>query len=169
MAVGTMRDKVDEFMRSQAQSRPLAALGQKCGMDRADNIAVDLKGNILTCQNVSANSIAPNGEAHKIGHVSELASAKLTTATHWSERVECPKCPMLQVCAGSCMFLEGDLWETSCDNAFSDAVPVFAAGMEFLTGFAPIRIDGPQREDRKDLWKSSPSVKPRVIPIKVAA
>ena len=44
MSVGTMRDKVDEFMRAQAQSRPLNSLGQKCGMDRDDSIAVDMKG-----------------------------------------------------------------------------------------------------------------------------
>ncbi len=50
------------------------------------------------------------------------------------------------------MFLEGPLWDRSCDNAFSDAVPIFAAGIEFLTGLVPIYIDGPQRDDRKDIF-----------------
>jgi uncharacterized protein len=50
------------------------------------------------------------------------------------------------------MFLEGPLWDRSCENAFSDAVPIFAAGFEFLTGLVPIYIDGPQRDDRKDIF-----------------
>jgi len=166
---GVVVNRIQSFVNSIRTSRPASSLGQKCGMDRADNIAVDLKGNILTCQNVSAAGVAPNGDSHKIGHVSDLDNAKLTTATHWSKREECPKCPMLQICSGSCMFLEGPLWDASCDNAFSDAVPIFAAGMEFLTGFAPLRIDGPQRDDRKDLWKTAPAPQKRVIPIRAAA
>ena len=50
------------------------------------------------------------------------------------------------------MYLEGVWWDVTCDNAFSDAVPVFAAGVEFLTGLVPVYIDGPQREDRKDIF-----------------
>jgi len=142
-------------------------------MDRIDSIAVDLKGNVLTCQNVSAASAAPNGQAHRIGHVSDLAAVKLDTATHWSKRRDCPSCPMLQICQGSCMFLEGPLWDRSCDNAYSDAVPIFAAGIEFLTGCVPIYIDGDFREDRKDIFglvNGVPDAKPkRVIPINAIA
>ncbi len=50
------------------------------------------------------------------------------------------------------MFLEGELWEAGCDNAFSDNVVFLAAAVEFLTGFVPVYIEGPQREDRKDIW-----------------
>lgn len=161
-----VRDRVANFVNSIRVGRRSDILGQKCGMDRPDNIAVDLRGNVVTCQNVSAASVAPNGQSHKIGHVSDLANVKLNTATHWSKREECPNCPVLQICKGSCMFLEGDLWETSCDNAFSDALPVFAAGIEFLTGCVPIHIEGPQREDRKDIWnRAQPQGKRRVIPI----
>ena len=144
-------------------------------MDKTDSIAVDLRGNVLTCQNVSAASNAPNGQPHRIGHVSDLASVKLNTATHWSKREDCPSCPMLQICQGSCMFLEGPLWDRSCDNAFSDAVPIFAAGIEFLTGLVPFHIEGELRDDRKDIFGFSEQVKPsrdrppRVFPISVVA
>ena len=70
MAVGTMRDKVDEFIRAQAQSRPLISLGQKCGMDRDDSIAVDMKGNVMTCQNMSASTnhkVGPSKYLHRSG------------------------------------------------------------------------------------------------------
>lgn len=163
-------DRTMSFVNSIRVGRRADTLGQKCGMDREENIAVDLRGNVLTCQNVSAASVAPNGQEHKIGHVSDLAGVKLNTATHWSKRGECPKCPVVHICKGSCMFLEGDLWEASCDNAFSDAIPIFAAAIEFMTGCVPIHIEGPQREDRKDIWnRAQPVGKRRTIPIAVAA
>ena len=171
--VTAVRNRVASFVNSIRTQRPASSVGQKCGMDKAGNIAVDLRGNVLTCQNVSAASTAPNGESHKIGHVSDLAGVKLNTATHWSKRSDCPSCPMLQICQGSCMFLEGELWDRSCDNAYSDAVPVFAAGIEFLTGMVPVFIDGDFRDDRKDIFGmvNGPSAKTakRVIPIQPIA
>jgi uncharacterized protein len=150
--VQAVNSKTASFINSIRSRRPASSLGQKCGMDKSDSIAVDLRGNVLTCQNVSAASTAPNGQVHRIGHVSDLAAVKLDTATHWSKRADCPSCPMLQICQGSCMFLEGPLWDRSCDNAFSDAVPIFAAGIEFLTGQVPVHIEGDFREDRKDIF-----------------
>jgi uncharacterized protein len=174
--VQAVSSKTASFVNSIRSRRPASSLGQKCGMDKTDSIAVDLRGNVLTCQNVSAASNAPNGQPHRIGHVSDLASVKLNTATHWSKRDDCPNCPMLQICQGSCMFLEGPLWDRSCDNAFSDAVPIFAAGVEFLTGLVPIHIDGPQRDDRKDIFGQLRAVRveainhpARLFPIRVVA
>lgn len=166
-------DKVVDFVESIVNQRPASVLGQKCGMDRADAMAVDLKGNVLTCQNVSFSSMAPNGHSHRLGHVSDLDSVKLNTATHWSRRPHCNHCPVLQLCKGSCMFLEGELWERSCDNAFADNIAFFAAGIEVLTGFVPIYIDGPQQNNRKDIFGLiHPSISPpplsstrKIIPI----
>jgi uncharacterized protein len=171
--VQAVRNRVASFVNSIRTGRPASSLGQKCGMDKGENIAVDLRGNVLTCQNVSAASAAPNGESHRIGHVSDLAAVMLNTSTHWSKRKDCPSCPMLQICQGSCMFLEGPLWDRSCDNAYSDAVPIFAAGIEFLTGCVPVFIDGDFREDRKDIFGLVNGVpdapKKRVIPIQSVA
>jgi uncharacterized protein len=150
--IASVRDRVMSFVNSLRFMRPASSLGQKCGMDRSDSIAVDLKGNVLTCQNVSAAALAPNGESHRIGHTSQLDQVALKTATHWSHRSECPKCPVLQICKGSCMFLEGPLWEASCNNAYSDALPIFASGIEFLTGLVPVFIDGDIPEARKDIF-----------------
>ncbi len=50
------------------------------------------------------------------------------------------------------MFLQGPLWEASCNNAYSDALPIFAAGIEFLTGLVPVRIEGNLHENRKDIF-----------------
>ena len=150
--ISSVRDRMMSFVNSLRTKRPASRLGQKCGMDQSDSIAVDLKGNVLTCQNVSASASAPNGQSHCIGNTSHLGDVALTTSTHWSKRSECPKCPVVQICKGACMFLEGPLWDASCDNAYSDALPIFAAGIEFLTGLIPVHIDGELRGDRKDIF-----------------
>lgn len=168
--VSSVCQKTASFVNSIRTGRLAKSLGQKCSMDQIDKIAVDLRGNILTCQNVSAASVAANGESHRVGHVSNLAGVRLNTSTHWGKRKECPSCPMLQICQGSCMFLNGLLWERSCDNAYSDAIPIFAAGIEFLTGCIPVYIDGNFRADRKDVFgqmnNTSLDLKKRVIQIK---
>ena len=163
--------KMVTFIESLRTRRPSSLLAQKCGMDNPESMAVDLRGNVLTCQNVSSKGVAPNGESHIIGTTKDIAAARLTTSTHWSHRDECVKCPVLQICAGACMFLEGPLWEATCDNAYSDNVVVLAAAIEYLTGYVPMQIEGPHRADRHDIWKAQPG-KPsarKVIPIKIAA
>jgi uncharacterized protein len=144
--------RVNDIVQSIVERRPAKALGQKCGMDRPDSMAVDLRGNVLTCQNASATAVAPNGESHRIGHTSVIKDILLTTAKHWSLREACSDCPVLQSCKGSCMFLEGQYWRAACINAFADHLPFFVAAIEHLTGYVVFYIDGPQRESRKDIF-----------------
>lgn len=147
--------RIKEWYNSIATERKADTLGQKCGMDKEDTIAVDLRGNVLTCQNVSSVSTAPNGRSHLIGHVTNMKAVKLRTSTHWKFREECMNCPVLQVCKGSCMFLQKELFKISCDNAYSDHIPFFAAAIEMMTGYLPYRIEAQSyelSEERKDLW-----------------
>ena len=72
-----------EFYASIQRRRPIEALGQKCGMDSPDAIAVDLRGNVMTCQNTGAKGV------HKIGHVDDFSAIALDTATHFAFRPEC--------------------------------------------------------------------------------
>jgi len=160
--------KIRDFIGSIITSRPASSVGQKCSMDRSDNMAVDLNGNVLTCQNTSAISIGPNGESHKIGHVNDFDNIAMKTSTHWSKREECPNCPVLQLCKGSCMFLDGPLWEIGCNNAFSDNIAFFASAIEIITGYLPFYIEGPQREDRFDIFgliNGVPKDDKKIIPI----
>lgn len=148
----SISQKMTGFMDSIKQGRRLESLPQKCGMDKSDAIAVDLNGNVLTCQNVSTVSNNPAGISHHIGHVNDLENVKINTATHWSDREECPNCPVVHICKGACMFLSGDLWEASCNNAFSDNIIIFANAFELMTGYIPAYIEGPLRQDRKDVF-----------------
>jgi len=162
--------KMNDFLNSIRSRRDAFTLGQKCGMDKEDKIAVDLSGNVLTCQNVSSTSTAMNGQPHKIGHVSAFDDIKLNTATHWSKRESCTTCPVLQLCKGSCMFLEGPLWDAGCDNSYSDNIPYFAGTIERITGFMPYRIEHDSLpEDRKDLWAAKPKQRAKEFPIPVVA
>jgi uncharacterized protein len=169
----TSHDKVTDFIKSVATGVRLDSVTQKCGMDKKENIAVDLNGNVLTCQNVSAVSTNPSGISHLVGNVSDLNNVNLKTSTHLSEREECPKCPVVHICKGACMFLTGDLWEISCNNAFSDNIVAFSVAFEQMTGCIPEYIDGPLRQDRKDIYwwthgKPETKRKNKVIPILAA-
>jgi uncharacterized protein len=137
MPVMTMRSKMEDFFRSIAQARPANSIGQKCGMDRPDNIAVDLKGNALTCQNTSGVT------KHRIGSIEALEDIRLNTAHHWSTRQECGRCPVLQLCQGGCLFLEDRLWRQACDNSFTHNLAVLAAALYWLTRLVLVEIEGP--------------------------
>ena len=75
------------------------------------------------------------------------------------------------------MFLEGELWERSCDNAFADNIAFFAAGIELLTGFVPVYIEDHNgatiQNHRKDIFglihpstnTPAPSLTRKIIPI----
>ena len=146
--------------------------GQRCGMDHNDRVAIDLRGNVLTCQNATAASVAPNGKSHKIGHVSSLDDVVLDTATHWTMREKCASCPVLRLCGGGCMFSQGEAFEISCEGSYTDRITQFAIAFEQVTGFIPVYIDGEwMPERRKDIWGTrvdraqEAPVERKVIPI----
>ena len=125
-------ERINEFYASIQSRRPIEALGQKCGMDSADAIAVDLRGNVMTCQNTGAKG------QHKIGHVADFDAIALDTATHFAFREECMSCPVVQLCKGSCMFLEGDFFKQSCANELAFNMGIMMAAVWHLTGMAVV-------------------------------
>lgn len=131
-----MRQRIEGFINSVRQRRPSSSLGQSCGMDREDKIAVDLLGNVMTCQNVGSES------SHKIGNVQSFDRIALNTAWHWSHRAECTSCPVLQLCAGACMYLEGAKWDSTCNSEFALNTAVMAGAIYLLTGYLIISIEG---------------------------
>lgn len=172
---GGILEKIDGCTRDILSHNEAKYLGQKCGMDDEHIIAIDLRGDVITCQNVSGVQINSNGESHLGGNIADFDSVELKAPTHWSNRVECPKCPVLSVCKGSCMYVAGEFWDQSCANAYSDSVALFALSFEKITGgYIPIFIDGESLPDvRKDIWgtmlehKEAP--KKKEFPIKVVS
>ncbi len=128
LGVLNIREKLRDFFLSLAKGRPSHALAQRCGMDREDTLAVDLLGNVLTCQNTAA------GDGHAIGHVSDLGNARLDTARHWLTRNECHRCPVIQLCKGACMRLDGEQWRQACRNSFAYNIVLLKMAVGLLAG-----------------------------------
>jgi len=167
-------EKIDNFTRSVLSQSNSKFLGQKCGMDDEHVLAVDLHGNVLTCQNVSAAEISKNGESHLGGTLDDFENVSIKTATHWSQRADCASCPVLHLCKGACMFLENSFWETSCANAYSDNVALFALAIEKMTGYIPTLIKSDSLPlERQDIFGTlfTHEEKPvkKFIPIKVVS
>lgn len=151
-----VNQKIQSFHDSLKEQRPSSSIGQKCGMDRSDTIAVDLNGNVTTCQNVTVTSSNPHGTSHHIGTMENLEDVDIKAGTHWSDREECVKCPVLHLCQGSCLFLPSgsEEWKLSCDNSYSDNVVWFAASLyEITEGYTLYRIESDDLpEYRKDVF-----------------
>lgn len=146
-----LRWAVQQFMESLAVAKPLAGSHQVCGMDRKDQLAVDLHGNVLTCQNAGAES------GHRIGSIQNLDEVRLDTSRSWASRPHCHECPVVHLCYGSCMFLAGRDFESSCHASYHYNTAILSGVVRLLTGREVVAISG---------WKPSTQ---RVIPIKVAA
>lgn len=171
--VGQMT-KIDGFTDAVLSKRKAKYLGQKCGMDDEHTLAVDLRGNVLTCQNVSALETSKNGESHLGGNLDDYANVELKSSTHWSNRKECAGCPVLHLCKGACMFLDKKFWDISCANAYSDNVPLFALSFHKMTGYIPVLIKGDGLPlERQDIWgtlfEHKEPAKKKIIPIKVVS
>lgn len=132
----SLREKARDFLLSVQQRRPAAALGQKCGMDRPDQLAVDLLGNVMTCQVTGAQG------RHALGHVSRLQDVALTTATHWSHRECCTHCPVVQLCQGGCMFQQDAHFAQSCENEYQYNLGILEGVLAAVAGLRLERIEG---------------------------
>ena len=170
----TIMNKLNNFITDVLSHKSAEATPQKCGMDNPEIIAIDLRGNVITCQNVSAAETAMNGESHLVGNLADYDNVEIKSATHWSKRENCAGCPVLHICKGACMFLDGKFWDISCNNAYSDAISLFALGFEKITGYIPVYIDNDHLPaERRDIWgtvlehKEEPKRKP--FPIKVVS
>lgn len=124
----TINQKVRGFFESIVYGRPAEVVGQKCGMDKEDNIAIDMKGNVTTCQNTSSLT------KHNLGNIEDLENVRLTNSYHWSTRSECPSCPVVQLCQGACLFLEDQYWEQACENLYWYNLGILASSLFVLTG-----------------------------------
>ncbi len=166
--------RIDEFSGSVLSHNHADYVGQKCGMDNLHTIAIDLRGNVITCQNASAVETSMNGESHLAGNIEDIDNVQIKTATHWKNRPDCSSCPVVHLCKGACMFLEGKHWEISCNNAFSDNIALFALSFERITnGYIPSYIDADHLPaERRDIWGTlmEHPEKPvrKVIPIAVS-
>jgi uncharacterized protein len=151
----TVVNRIINFAMSLKYRKPSYALGQKCGMDKEDNLACDLLGNVMTCQNTTSD------KNHRIGHVMLMDQVKLDTSWHWSNRDECSNCPVLQLCGGSCMYLPNDFnWFHSCSSEYAYNMGILAGALFIITdGWVLKEVNGRiARPDPAMLEKRTPIV-----------
>ena len=167
-------DRIDNFTQAVLSHSHSKYLRQKCGMDNEHVLAVDLRGNVMTCQNVSSLETSKNGESHHGGTLDDYDNVTIKSSTHWSNRKECSSCPVLHLCKGACMFLDKKFWDISCANSYSDNVALFALSIQKMTGYIPTLIKHKDLPlERQDIFgtifehKEKPVKK--VIPIKVVS
>ena len=133
----TINQKIKSFFEGIVYQRPATVVGQKCGMDKEDNIAIDMKGNVTTCQNTSSLT------KHNIGNIEDFDNIRLDTSYHWSTRAECPSCPVVQLCQGACLFLEDKYWSAACENLFYYNLAMLAGSLFIMTdGLVLTEIQG---------------------------
>lgn len=142
-----LRWAAQQFMESLAVSKPLGGSHQVCGMDRPDQLAVDLNGSVLTCQNAGAES------GHRIGSIQNLDAVRLDTSRSWASRPHCHECPVVHLCYGSCMFLKGQEFESSCLSSYHYNTAILSGVIKLLSGAEVKSISG---------WKPR-----KIIPIEV--
>lgn len=109
---------------------------QRCEMDKPTSIALDLRGNVLTCQNTTAQS------GHKIGELDKFDEIRLTTGLHWSYRKNCRNCPVVAMCRGACMYTKDQEFQKTCDSMFSYYLSVLAHALENMVGWRLLEIQG---------------------------
>jgi uncharacterized protein len=150
MAFPRIRWTVIHLLQTLAIEKPLLGAHQVCGMDRKDMLAVDLNGNVLTCQNAGAES------GHKIGEIRALGKVSLGTGQSYMNRPHCQECLVVHSCYGSCMFLDDAAFTSSCRASYWYNRAVFEGGLTLLTGNQVTAVDG---------WQ--PSLAGRTIRIEV--
>jgi uncharacterized protein len=138
----SIQHKARDFVQALQRQRPAAAVGQKCGMDEPDQLAVDLRGNVMTCQNTGAR------DKHHLGNVMQMEGVQLNTSTHWSHRENCRHCPVVQLCKGGCMYLDGPHFAQSCENEYRYNLAVLEGLIQRLTGLRLQRITGDIRRPK---------------------
>jgi uncharacterized protein len=136
LQIGTFARTIDHLLRSIRFGRPSAAMHQACGMDRENHIAIDLKGNILSCNGAGALG------QHYAGNISDMDAVRIKECWHWSYREECASCPVLQLCAGSCMCQEGANFYHSCNAHFHYYLGLMGGALYLLTGWVLKEVRG---------------------------
>ena len=145
--VSAVFEKMSDFFQGLAEERSWKVSGQKCGMDSPEHLAVDLKGNAMTCQNTNANL-----EKHNIGKVNNIEAVEMKLVHHYRTRPECSKCPVVQLCRGACLFLEGHYWKAACDVSYHYNLAIFAGAIHRITGGILTHVEGtPRREGLSEI------------------
>lgn len=118
----------EQLLKRLVRREKLHPLSGKCAMMCADQMAITMNGDVLSCHDYSS-------EESYCGHISELD--KVDISGHfkpWSKREKCRKCLVLSMCRGACPQVEGLARTLTCKNEFAYAFATFQAVFWLLFG-----------------------------------
>ena len=132
--------------------RPWNMIKLGCGIDRQDQIDVDLSGRIIGCHNFSFDYQGHSRCSNWFGSLYDLDNVVLKLDKHWFDFEECRNCPVIHICGGGCPMTPDKLRNEACNNNYADNIPFISATIENITGFTPYYIEGPVPENRHDIF-----------------
>lgn len=92
----SITDSVNKVLRALATKRPISIVRTRCEAPNSDVLVVDLKGNVISCQNYSHAT-------HKIGELSNYDNILSAQFRHWKHKdIGCKDCVVVQFCKGGC-------------------------------------------------------------------
>jgi uncharacterized protein len=145
---------VRDFFGSLHAGRTVEEIGTRSSVASPEMLCVDIKGNILTYNNVDLNGADRTGQSYVAGHLSDIENARINSKLI-PFRERCLNCPVLQLCKGGSELLpnDGPLFEQNCENFFTDNVVRLAIGLLMITDGVLVRIDGNELpENRKNVF-----------------
>jgi uncharacterized protein len=140
------------FLKTFERYNEIERLKENSAIDSPHFLTVNLKGNVITFQNVNDISKTQSGIPHLSGNVKDFDNIKIKTISSWHNKPECKDCPVVNLCDVASSSAEGDYFKQSCDNAFNDHVVGLCSAIYSLTKYIPYFIEGNFREDRKNIF-----------------
>ena len=104
--LGYLAFMADRVAGRLVRENRLTALLYPCDNAQQDTVAVDISGNLLSCQGLPAFKTA-------YGEIEDLTTLH-GHAVPWTERKECPDCQYLVSCLGGCSVQSEEDHEISC-------------------------------------------------------
>lgn len=111
-----------------------------CFASSPNTLVLDLAGNILTCQNFSAEAVDEEcGEAHCLGHISALDGAAPKPVPQMrrllrKHKTRCARCVVFAICRGGCPYSPSRYDDYNCLKGYYHHLPAFGLALFHLTG-----------------------------------
>ena len=120
-AFPSLTNNADNLIRKLVKREALDPCSVKCAMNRPDHMAVNLRGDILSCHDHVT-------EDNYVGRIEEPEKADISAHFKpWRQREKCRRCLVLSMCRGSCPQVEGLARTLTCTNEFAYHLAVFQA------------------------------------------
>ena len=124
-AIGTIANDARDAITKLVHCDATTQIGSRCEADSAGQLIVKLNGDVLQCQNGSANG--------EYGNIRDMDTAIVKDTFMWKHREACLHCPFAQLCYGACPTLTGNGFVDSCrvSRAYYSAIFTFAVSQIF--------------------------------------